>query len=474
MYLLEFIFLGLFLVSFLFLISKYATIVLNKVNNVKLGEESNEVLLILNYIFLCSYLCLKYYNHFNGLNYLITFSIIFVPSSLYLYKKYIYPFYDKKKFDAICDKDRKYILNLIKVNHPKVYVYSFIWIITVSFVLYEINLNVKVLTVLAGFLVTMVSNMLLNSTYSKYDLIIESISLNTFIKMKDYITYKNSFIDFFYCKNAFKEDFVALNFMINYYEKNNANEFIKNNLEFILNNLEFIEENNRFKLNKFMLNLKNSDIIKYSEDEIYGIINYLFEIVSLDKIKNKIIFLETQKIGLLDLSLFFLAKIEFLNKNYYAAEKFLKKMEKPNKYSINLEQEIEIIKTTINDIKFSFSLDRSDYFINENDYKRNSEKDKIFLKKYKMDLLMLFNNSCAKTKTMEEIELDHFFIPKNQGGSFILKDKQGRYVINAIPLNKKINSSKKDKKINEIFNNEELISIFSKLEELNNKINQKD
>ena len=144
MYLLEFIFLGLFLVSFLFLISKYATIVLNKVNNITLDEESNEVLLILNYIFLCSYLCLKYYNHFNGLNYLITFSIVLVPSSLYLYKKYIYPFYDKKKFDVICTKDRKYILNLIKVNHPKVYVYSFIWIITISFVLSPIDINMSI------------------------------------------------------------------------------------------------------------------------------------------------------------------------------------------------------------------------------------------------------------------------------------------------------------------------------------------
>ena len=156
-----------------------------------------------------------------------------------------------------------------------------------------------------------------------------------------------------------------------------------------------------------MLNLKNSEITIHNIDDIYKIVNYFFDIMTLDKIKSKVVFLETQKEGLSEFSLFFMAKIEFLNNNYFLAEKYLKKITQPSQYSVNLEQELSIIKLNRDSKKISFSLDRSDYYINENDYKRNSEKDKLFLKKYKMDLLMLFNNSCAKTKIMEEIELDN-------------------------------------------------------------------
>jgi hypothetical protein len=473
MYLLQFIFLGLFILSFLFLSSKYLTSILNKVNKITNENESNEVLLILNYVFLCSYLSLKYYNYFGGLNYLILFSVVFIPSGLFFYKKYIYPFYDSSKFDFICTKDKSYILNILKVNHPKAYIYSFVGLSTIISLIIESDIVLKVATILICLVVLTISNVILGSKYLIYDSVIENVVSDNFEKIKDNIKYKNNFIDFFYCMKTFYTDYNSLNFLINYYEKKGKNSFIKKNLIHILDNLEFIDDYNKKTINSYMLNLKNSEITIHNIDDIYKIINYFFDIMTLDKIKNKVIFLETQKEGLSEFSLFFMAKIEFLNNNYFLAEKYLKKITQPNQYSINLEQELSIIKLNSDSKKISFSLDRSDYYINENDYKRNSEKDKLFLKKYKMDLLMLFDNSCAKTKTMEEIELDHFFIPKNQGGSFILKDKNGRLIINAIPLNKKINSSKKDKKINEIFNNEELVYIFSKLEELNNKINQK-
>lgn len=114
---------------------------------------------------------------------------------------------------------------------------------------------------------------------------------------------------------------------------------------------------------------------------------------------------------------------------------------------------------------------RDDLVITEADYQRSSPHDRLFLKKYKMELFRLFDNSCIKSKLNEEIEIDHFFLPKSQGGSFLMQRKDGIWVVNAVILNKKYNIQKGVKKIEDFFSIEELMLINSKLKQLALKIN---
>lgn len=156
--------------------------------------------------------------------------------------------------------------------------------------------------------------------------------------------------------------------------------------------------------------------------------------------------------------------------NFSAIEKLISKVP----WSENISELIEEIRFfKIEKLKeFSYiSSSVLDYEVNEEDYLRTAAKDKLFVKKYKMDLYEIFNNSCVKTGIKEDIELDHFFVPKSKGGTFLMKRKDGIWVINAIILNKKYNIIKGNKKIEEFFSIEELERINFKLKQLSIKVN---
>ncbi len=111
--------------------------------------------------------------------------------------------------------------------------------------------------------------------------------------------------------------------------------------------------------------------------------------------------------------------------------------------------------------------DRSHYKISNDDYKRGNKTERAYRKVFKLRLLEIFNNCCAKClDNKNNIEIDHFFISKNSGGNFILRSNNGLLINNAVPLCKSCNSSKSDKTIEQYFTTRELIRIIP----LNNRL----
>jgi hypothetical protein len=178
------------------------------------------------------------------------------------------------------------------------------------------------------------------------------------------------------------------------------------------------------------------------------------------------------------------------NKEYKAIAKMFKNYDKNSLLSDKIKKKIlRIIQSIENNILFEnndihkmlegtpnkthfYSFNKEDYIIHKNDYKRMTKKEKEFLDQYKMEILKIFDNKCAKTGDSEQIEIDHFFIPKNEGGTFLMQRKNGLKIVNAIPLCKTMNTQKGTKSVKDFFSEEELDKIISKLNILNKKINQ--
>lgn len=121
----------------------------------------------------------------------------------------------------------------------------------------------------------------------------------------------------------------------------------------------------------------------------------------------------------------------------------------------------------------AISDSRHDYIIEENDYRRGNKKEHAYRKYFNLSLLKIFDNSCAKCKRSDNgIEIDHFFLSKNEGGCFILRHKNGHIINNAIPLCISCNRSKSDKHYKIFFTNDELKVVLEKNLRATKAINQ--
>lgn len=109
----------------------------------------------------------------------------------------------------------------------------------------------------------------------------------------------------------------------------------------------------------------------------------------------------------------------------------------------------------------SVSDDRNDYIIEAADYKRGNPKENFFRKAFQLRLLHEFGNACAKCNRSDNgIDIDHFFLSKNEGGSFILRHREGHLINNALPLCQTCNRSKSDQHYSKFFLKSELPRIF--------------
>ena len=105
---------------------------------------------------------------------------------------------------------------------------------------------------------------------------------------------------------------------------------------------------------------------------------------------------------------------------------------------------------------------RHSYIIEENDYKRGNAKENAYRKSFKLKLLEVFGNCCAKCGAQDNgIDIDHFFFSKNAGGCFLMRNKDGFLVNNAIPLCRTCNRSKSDQDYKSFFSPTELLKIFT-------------
>lgn len=119
------------------------------------------------------------------------------------------------------------------------------------------------------------------------------------------------------------------------------------------------------------------------------------------------------------------------------------------------------------------STNREDYIIEKEDYKKGNKRENKYKKKYVLTLLSLYQNQCARCGRSDNgFDLDHFFLSKNEGGSFALRHKDGYLVNNAIPLCQSCNRSKGDRSYRTFFNDEEILTLFTKNREMTLLLNQ--
>lgn len=134
----------------------------------------------------------------------------------------------------------------------------------------------------------------------------------------------------------------------------------------------------------------------------------------------------------------------------------------------------KVLKKSYN--MFSYDIDviieKNRYVISPSDYHRGNKIDRNYLKKYKLRLLSLYNNKCARCNSDKNgIDIDHCFIPKNRGGSFIISTKEGMKINNAVPLCESCNRSKGVKDYRVFFSKEEIERITEKNKEMTRIIN---
>jgi hypothetical protein len=72
---------------------------------------------------------------------------------------------------------------------------------------------------------------------------------------------------------------------------------------------------------------------------------------------------------------------------------------------------------------------------------------------------------------MQQLEFDHFWLPKSQGGNFAMRSTAGYYVNNCIPLCRSCNASKGAKSFLEFFPHEEVEGVIEKSQSMNGYIN---
>lgn len=363
-------------------------------------------------------------------------------------------------FDFILNKKQD-VYRLIQFNHPKNL------FIIVSLIILSYSFSLEMVYFMLSFCGLFCLNIILSKKFNYYDDALLCIETNSLHQMKDFLNIKILNLYYSYYNYENDKEFCSVN-LVKY--SRSVQKHTKHILNYILKDYYILPEEVKKEINDYSVNLRIEEIMSNSIECVDIIFDILLKNnpAKLKKYLNSLV-LKNISQGYLDLVFIYLAKLEYLDNNFaYSSVVLNKVFDKNNLDFILLKQEIE---NKLTNIDIHLSLDRHSYLIKEDDYKRNSEKDKLFLKKYKMILLEMFNNRCVKSGVMEDIELDHFFIPKSKGGSFLMEQANGKFVLNVVPLNKKINSSKKDKNVIDTFTSEEINNILLKLQELNNKIN---
>ena len=111
--------------------------------------------------------------------------------------------------------------------------------------------------------------------------------------------------------------------------------------------------------------------------------------------------------------------------------------------------------------KVAVSHRREDYVISNEDYRRGNYKENRYRKVMMLKLLAAFGNACAKCGAQDNgLDLDHFFMSKNEGGSFAMHHQAGHLINNAIPLCQTCNRRKSDDSYLTFFTAQELAAIL--------------
>ncbi len=106
------------------------------------------------------------------------------------------------------------------------------------------------------------------------------------------------------------------------------------------------------------------------------------------------------------------------------------------------------------------------------DFSRDSKVDRVYRQAFQFTLAAAFNNRCCKCKEgIQQLELDHFWFPKMEGGNFAMKLKTGSFVNNCIPLCRSCNASKGARSFLDFFEQQEVEQIVTISQSLNSRLN---
>lgn len=117
--------------------------------------------------------------------------------------------------------------------------------------------------------------------------------------------------------------------------------------------------------------------------------------------------------------------------------------------------------------------ERQQLIIRDSDFSRENEADRTFRRVYLLRLLALYDNACGICGSRENgLDLDHFFVPKSQGGNFVLIRTDGLRVNNAVPMCESCNRAKGNRDWRKVASDERLKLILSRNAEVNKLVNQ--
>ena len=144
---------------------------------------------------------------------------------------------------------------------------------------------------------------------------------------------------------------------------------------------------------------------------------------------------------------------------------------------IGVEKQIksEIQLAAINErIGSLLDISPKSYHIVGRDYSRDSRIDNYYRRHFSSVLSRAFDGHCCKCgEGMQQLEFDHFWLPKSSGGNFLMRSKSsGLYVNNCIPLCRSCNSSKGHRDFREFFTEEELEEVIKRSRSIETYINQ--
>ena len=90
----------------------------------------------------------------------------------------------------------------------------------------------------------------------------------------------------------------------------------------------------------------------------------------------------------------------------------------------------------------------SNFIRRKKDYKRGNKLENYIKKMWSSRLIEKNNRRCIRCMKSEGIQLDHFWLPKNEGANFIMVHREKKYLVsNVLPLCYSCNSRKKDRDI---------------------------
>ncbi|MGI6570029.1 MAG: hypothetical protein ACOX27_03050 [Caldicoprobacterales bacterium] len=187
---------------------------------------------------------------------------------------------------------------------------------------------------------------------------------------------------------------------------------------------------------------------------LWHLMNYLGVDIRSSKTKNKLLILKSTIYE-------FEKKAEFSNDELY----FYLALKKRNiisasiryKHRIEVKKQLRQNKIDKRQIDFkqiteTVGYSRNEFLIRKMDYKRGNLLDNYVRNVLSEYIFDVFQNKCISCERQDELTLDHFWLPKNEGGNFIMLHTETLILVNnTIVLCRSCNSSKGDREYKDFF-----------------------